>query len=299
MTKTFHHHFLFHDPSGNEPSPHKFCDELMRPYGSTRLPVLFHGSIFPDDGSGGWDGSGDIDERKFRHVLAKGDNNGKIPQDSLCWLNIEHANHNVYKHIQESPWTVPQQEGIDFFHAVLDVAQDERPDVKFGLYGQVPFCTGYHFLLSDTPEVVEGKEHLFAVCRPLAERLGFLLPNFYDQKVRPIFDTPEDRLRWIRTVLEAARYYYPGKLLIGMPWMEYIDLWRQRPDPDTVEAQVARRLSGWTWLRINQTILELADGVLWWGGDQTGNSGKTFWDPTAEWWDASKLLFKRGANHGQ
>ncbi len=284
MTKRFHHYWVFADPAGVK-TPHQFCDDLLAPFGSTRLPALFHNDIFPEDGSGGWDSSGDIDERKFRHVLSRGDNTGKIPPDSWCWLNIENPEHNVYEAVDEYPWIVPQQKGIDFFHRVLDVAKDERPDVKFGLFGQVPYA-GYQFTLN--PRLREARERLYVACRPLAEELGFLLPYFYPNKVRPAaYSTFEHRLEWIRTVLKAARYHYPETHLIGMPWCEYIDLWRQRPDPDTEEAQVARRLSGWEWWRINETIVELADATLFWGGQ-----GGTPFDPSAEFWDASKHLFE-------
>ncbi len=278
MSKRFHHYLIFNDPTGNQ-LPHPFCDELLKPYGSTRLPALFHNDIFADDDP---DGNGDIDERKFRHILAKGDNNGRIPQNSWCWLDIENIVHNTYKHIQEPPWTVPQQEGIDFFHRVLDVAKDERDDVKWGLYGQVP-AAPYILTLSERHE--EARERLYSANRSLARELGFLLPYFYDNKVRPdSYNTLEHRLQWITTTLRAARYHYPGKPLIGMTWMAYHDLWRERPDPDTHEHQVLRSLTGYEWRKFNETILELTDGVLWWG--QSGD-----WDEGAEWWQMSKELF--------
>ncbi len=285
--KHFHHYFIFSDPTGAVQSPHKFCDELMEPHGVTRIPALMHGRLFADDDP---DGNGPIDEDKFRRNLS---NRTWIPQDSKCWLNIENPAHNVYGPPQGNPmgsgW--PRQEGIDFFHHVLDVAVNERPDVKIGIFGQVPYA-GYSFVLD--PYLQESRERLQVACQPLAGRLGFLLPFFYDRKIHPrVINTFAHRLRWIRTVLEDARKFFPNTLIFGMPWCEYYDLWKERPDPDTAEAQKARQLTGYTWHMYNKLILELADGVMWWGGDNSGgNSGTTHWDPDAEWWLASRGLLK-------
>lgn len=285
MRKKFHQYLGFHDPSGDEWLASRFCANLLAPYGVTYVPSLMHGWIFADDDPLG---NGDIDESKFRLHLC---NYKRIPQDSWCWLNIENKNHSVWKAVEGSHDVEVQQEGIDFFHHVLDVAENERPDVTFGVFGQVPF-SAYRFIAN--PQFVESRERLYTACRPLAERLGFLIPQFYDRAFWSASEnTFEERLRWFEIVLKGACYHYPKSIVIPMLWMEYIDLWRQRPNPDTEEAQLARLLSGWTWFRFNQIVLDLADGVMWWGGG-TGddNPGKNLWKPDSEWWSASKELFK-------
>ncbi len=277
----FHHYFKFSDPTGAQ-EPHAYCDGLMEPYGVTRIPSLMHGKIFRKDDPLG---NGPIDEDKFRRNLS---NRTWIPQDSGLWLNIENSAHNVYRHTANKPWVVPNQEGVDFFHHVLDVVRGERPDVRIGIFGQVPY-SGYQFTLNDSLQ--EARDALNVSSQPLAERLDFLLPFFYDQQTRPAsIDTFEHRLKWIRRVLTDAQTSFPGTPVYGMPWCEYYDLWKKRPDPDTTEAQVARQLSGYTWHKYNELILELAEGVLWWGGDNSRNAGTTHWDPDAEWWQASRDL---------
>ena len=284
MSKLFHHYLKFYDPTGASNDPHGWCDRLMAPYGVTRIPALMHGHIFADDDPAG---NNDFDEAKFRYQLTHGD---RIPQDSWCWFNIENPVHSVWKNVKGSDDVEVQQEGIDFFHRVLDVAENERPDVTLGIFGQVPF-SGYKFIANE--RFVESRERLYTACRPLADRLGFLLPEFYDRQLWPgSMNTFGHRLQWLKTVLEGARYHYSGKTLIPMLWPEYIDLWRHRPDPDTEEAQIARQLSGLTWLRFNRIVLDLADGVMWWGGGSGSNSGKNLWKADSEWWDASKEMFR-------
>lgn len=286
---TFHHCFLFSKPGGPADirSCIKFCDDLMAPYGSTRLPYLMHYRIFPDDDQAG---NGPIDERKFRYHLTTGND---IPQDSRCWLNVEPANksHEPWEVLEEFPWARPQQEGIDFFHHILDVAQTERPDVKFAFFGRFPNA-GYQWILNE--DLQQAREELMVACGPLVRRLGFLLPYFYDHKVWPDgINSPGHRERWVRTTLDEASRFYPDVPIIGMPWCEYHDLFKLRPDPDTPEAQYARRLSGWAWWRVNQTIFDYTDTVLWYGGD-TG----TPWDETAEWWEVSKKLLEPATAEG-
>jgi len=283
--KRFYHYFLFSDPEGSQ-TPHAFCDKLLKPYGSTRMPALFHNSIFPSNGSGGYDSTGPIDENKFRRILARGDNTGAIPKNSRCWLNIEGSTHRICQPLPESPWYIFQQEELDWFHDVLGVAKSERPDVKFGFYGQVPFA-GIDFICN--PGLEGRREQILVACHSLAKEVDFLLPYFYDRlNLPPLFNTFDQRLKWIETTLDSCRRFYPGVTVIGMPWCEYYDLWQSHPLPDTHEAQVARRLSGYTWLKYNQLILELADGVLWWGGASRDNGPGTSFDYTAEWWDVSK-----------
>lgn len=286
MSKPFHrhHHLLYSDPAGIL-TPTQFCNELMAPYGFTRMPVLFHDKLFFPNGSGGWDTSGPIDEDKFRQTLEEGADNGKIPLNSKCWINLEGKKHRIVKSLRKRPWYELCRMELDFFHDVLTLAQETRPDLKFGFFGQVP-CAGFDFVLN--PDLEEVREPILVACHPLAKRLGFLMPYFYDRfTLPPQYNTCEQRLKWIRTTLESCRRFFPESLVIGMTWPEYHDEWNQRPKPDTERAQKARRLSGYKWFRYNRLIWELADGWNWWGG-----SPGTPWDPLAEWVEASKELFE-------
>ncbi|GAF71680.1 unnamed protein product [marine sediment metagenome] len=293
MTKDFYHALQFADPSGQQ-TPAEFCDTVLGAYGSRRMPVLFSMDIFPRiNMPPGYDATGPIDERKFRHKLSHGDNDDTIPQGSEVWLDIESPEWAVFYHPPEAPnWYSAHQQGIDWRHGLLDIAEQERPDCTFGFYGQVPHVP-FRGTLHPDPQVQQWREELAVACHPLARRV-FLLPYFYHNKRQDGCDTFEDRLRWIRSGLTDARRFFPESRLIGMTWMEWYDLWKVRPIPDTPEAQTARLLSGWQWWKINQAILDLADGVLWWGGRPPGTNT---WQPQAEWVDASGELFRAYGNN--
>ena len=274
-----YHHFKFSDPEPGSTVPnHVFSDRLMAEHGVPRMPALFHNHIFADDDPGGL---GPIDEDKFRYRLTHGN---AILDGGRCWLDIEGAVHRLCRPIQEPPWFECPPEELDFFHHVLTVAQKERPKVKFGLYGQIP-STGWGFTLN--PNLEEVREQILVACHPLAKRLGFLLPYFYDE-ARRNYDTFDYRLQWIRKTLVDCKRFFPETPVIGMLWPEDYGLWRQRPTPDTAEHQKLRQLSGLKWLKYNEIVRELADGVLWW-------CERKPWDPTADWWWVTQQLIRRVA----
>ena len=289
MNKLFHY-LLFSDPAGVVHSPWRFCDELMAPY--DRLKMMAHCHIFEDDDP---QGNGPIAEDKFTRVLERGDNDGRLPRDCWAFLNIENDGHNPHRSLGHPPWLETNQEGLDFFHGALDLVQRVRPDVTWGIYGRVPW-TDYQGMLS--PNAQDGIEQVLFDCRHLARRLhcpphmGYLMP-YFDDKVsfngwEPATGTPfENRLEWIRKTLDYTRRYYPESTVIPMLRMEYMDLWRARPDPDTAEHQKARRLGGYKWLRYCELILKMADGICIVGGE-----GGTPFDFDADWWLAMKKMFE-------
>ncbi len=273
MQKERYHYTQFKDPSGLLEAG-KFCDAQFSPIGFNRMPFVFQNNILDPS-------SHEFDEDTFRRSLTEGDNTGRIPLDSRVVIDLEYPAWNVYKHLPEDKlWYQVNQPGIDLRFRILEVAKSARPDCEFGYYGQMPHLP-YGGTLHASPRVQESRRHLAMACWSLAEQCDFLVAYFYDRKVTPVYDTFADRLRWVRTGLAEAKQFFPPKPVLGMLWMEYYDLWRARPDPDTLEAYRARQLSGYTWQEYHRLILELADGILYWGGVPWNTIP---WDPTAEWW---------------
>lgn len=271
---------------GTDP-PQGYFDEPWEAMGFARMEPMFSGKIFPHTGPDGTiDLTGDFDRDQLRGHL----DSLLIPEGSYVWLDVEYAGTETdptgskvvhWKPSQGAPeFFSPWQPGIDFWCDLLDFCRVVRPDCKFGPYGQVPHSR-YASQLGDKWR--GALDNLAAACRPIAERCDFLLPYLYDQSVWPSYNTLADRKEFWKRHIARAKYFFPDCELFGMTWPEYIDLWRARPTPDTVEAQNSRLMTGFAWQNQIETILDLCDGLMVWGGDGWTPDAPNYWKPDSEW----------------
>ncbi len=284
-----YHYLMSSDPAGRQNQYH-YSRDLLKP-GCELVRIVFESDILKPDVD-------EIDEDKFTRRLVEGDNTeafNKIPQGSDVLLDVERKSVGVCKHLpEEKLWYQPNQSGIDIRHRILEIAKDVRDDCRFGFYAQMP-NTKYGGVLNTGDRVPQWRRVLHTACWPLAEQCDFLVPEFYDFRVRPEHNTFDDRLRWIRKGLLEAKYFNKPVLPIFM--VEYLDLWRQHYDPpqgqsaipDTPEHQRSRLLSGYKWEQYHRIADELADGTIWWG---LGPWGTNPFPVDSELWHVTKQILK-------
>jgi hypothetical protein len=270
--------------------PEAFYDVPWELAGFARMPAIFSRHIFPPKENGGHDPTGDFDRDQLRGHL----DSHLIPVDAHVWLDVEYAGTPTdptgskvvyWQPPQGAPhFYAPWQAGIDFWCELLEFCRDVRPDCYFGIYGQLPHGP-YQSVVGDRWK--DNLDALAVACRPIANRCDFLLPYLYDHSWWPKNDTLESRIRYWRRHIARARYFFPYCEIFGMSWPEYINLWRARPNPDTVEAQNARLLTGFAWQTHLKTILSLCDGVMIWGGHGWTSYAPNYWKPDSEWWQAT------------
>jgi hypothetical protein len=234
------------DALGGDRKPREVHDYLQ--------PIQMVWTLRHSGGLGVWPKGADRSEpheRFIREWLAP-----RLPADRIVCINIEHWN--------------DIDEKIEKLGRVADIIREERPDVVFGFYGQVPagFKTWKHSGLSeDHPVMVQWREDNEKL-RALAEKVDVLFPSLYTNT--------EDPAAWqerAQRTIEKAREF--GKPVIPFLWPEYPGYGpTSHRDGDYLEPEF--------WEMEMRTVRALADGVVLYATHRGIDYGR--------WWEIAKSV---------
>lgn len=164
------------------------------------------------------------------------------------------------------------------------VAQARRlaPDLQLGLFSPLPVSSGYERLIAPAgsalhAQMVGDNDNLTA----LAASVDAIFPIGYT--------FTEDRAEWRRSV--ATQVSEARRLRGDVPI--YVFLWPQYADYGPVPKELRWRwIPADYWLFQLQSVHELADGVVIWGGWDGENRRARRWDSQAAWWLTTKRFIK-------
>ncbi len=172
------------------------------------------------------------------------------------------------------------QENLKKYITLLQWMKDAAPALMIGYYGLPPLRNSWAPQLGATSGEYQGWMWGNDQLRPLAERVDALYPSLYTLH--------RDRETWKKFAaaqISEARRYGNGKKI-------YVFLWPQYHELSKVSA--GTYLPEDYWRLQLQTAMELADGIVIWGG--WGNNHRPApWDDNAPWWKVTKEFLADGA----
>jgi ELWxxDGT repeat protein len=155
---------------------------------------------------------------------------------------------------------------IEKFIQMVDWAHNEAPGLKVGFFSALPLHE-YHVLVSGSAEAKAAWRAASERLAPIAAKVDFIAPGLYTFY--------EDRAGWLayaRAKVEQARRY--NKPVYPFIWMNY----HNGGDADLA----FRAMPADFWQFQLETLRDLADGAVVWGGDAE------HWDERAAWWAVTR-----------
>jgi hypothetical protein len=201
--------------------------------------------------------------------------------NQMLVLDIEHWEVNIMSAPVEEV-----EKNLHMLAQLLDWINDERPELKVGLYGILPLADywitgeyGTSLLYAGSspywnamlPKARARYEAMQAandfVASILAPRVDFLCPSFYT-----FYDDPHGWQMVSTMRIEEARRF--GKPILPFLWMNYHEGGPVREHTVDLPADY--------WNLQLETVFAHADGAVIWGGWQAT------WDESAPWWQATR-----------
>jgi hypothetical protein len=207
-----------------------------------------------------------------------------MPPDDLMRAQVSAARgkHSDYFVIDIEAWSVqssrkyPAEVARSIARHSEVIAQVRRiaPDLKLGLFGSLPVYSRYERLIAPEgsepyADVTEDNNNL----RPLATAVDAIFPVGYT--------LTGNRGEWHRALVRQigeARRLNPSVPLFVFLWPRYADY---APAPEELRSQWIDRAY---WRYQLDTVRELADGIVLWGGWDPQRNRAATWDSTAPWW---------------
>ncbi|MCY2952924.1 MAG: hypothetical protein NTU53_13250 [Planctomycetota bacterium] len=199
----------------------------------------------------------------------------------LC-IDIEHLPEDIRR---DSPAGV--QNTVQIYTQIVNWIRSERPDVKLGFYGSFPrrdYWTpvsywqamdhrGERWFDFNLPRFAEKYRIWQAandVFKPLAAKVDYLFPSLYS-----FYNDPAGWVYYAKgNILEAKRF---GKPVIPFIWMEY----------HNGTPLIGQQISSEFWRLQLDTIRQMADGVVIWGGVHSSPDAPPVpeqWNAADPWW---------------
>jgi len=182
------------------------------------------------------------------------------------------------------PWVV--ESSLDKYVTLLDWAKKTRPDLRWGMFGRLP-TSDYLASVADpvSRKFKQWQKENDRMVR-LAERVELAFPSFYTYDKEPA--------QWLKSV--QAKRKELGRLYDGpvypFIWPQYYD--HKPADP----ALWLKYISGDFWRLQLETVCDIADGVVIWGGWDFEKRRRAKWDESAEWWKVTrKFILENSSAH--
>ncbi|HEX2973061.1 MAG TPA: hypothetical protein VHP11_12055 [Tepidisphaeraceae bacterium] len=178
---------------------------------------------------------------------------------------------------------------------IADWVHSERPDVKLGFYGVGPLRDYWtpvqYWGAMENSEDRWYRQHLPLFeslylkwqaandfLKPLMDKADCVIPSLYT-----FYENQTDWVRYAKGNLEQAKRY--GKPVIPFIWMSY----------HNSTGLIGQDLSAEYWQLQLNTVRELADGVVIWGGMKYSRDSQPVaqtWDEQASWWTVTKSFIE-------
>lgn len=179
------------------------------------------------------------------------------------------------------PWIV--ESSLDKYLTLLDWAGAVRPDLVWGMFGRLP-TSDYLASVSDpgSRKFKQWQKENDRMVR-LAERVKLAFPSFYTYEKEPS--------QWLKSVnakrKELARIY--DGPVYGFIWPQYFD---HKPADQSLWLDF---ITGDFWRLQLETVCNIADGVVIWGGWDFDKRRRAKWNDNAEWWKVTKKFIEENA----